>query len=299
MPAPPYLKKGDRIAIISPARKITPAEAESAIRMFRSWGLEVVEGKHLYAYADQFAGPDEQRLADMQQMLDDDSIRAIISSRGGYGTVRIIDHLDFTRFAQNPKWIVGFSDVTVLHSHIHRHYNIETLHAVMPVNFKEQDADAPSIATLKKALFGEELSYSLPPDPANRWGSCKGPMVGGNLSILFSLSGTASDISTKGKILFLEDLDEYLYHIDRMMMNLKRSGKLENLAGLVVGGMTRMRDNDIPFGKTANEIIAGALSEYDYPVCFNFPAGHLDDNRALILGREVTLEVSDEVRLEF
>jgi len=299
MITPSYLKKGDRITIVSPARKVTPAEAEPAIRMFRSWGLEVVEGKHLYASSNQYAGSDEERLSDMQQMLDDDSVRAIISSRGGYGTVRLIDKLDFTRFVQNPKWIVGFSDVTVLHSHIHRHYNIETLHAVMPVNFKEQGDEASSISTLKKALFGEELSYKLPSDPANRKGTCKGQMIGGNLSILYSLAGTDSDISTRGKILFLEDLDEYLYHIDRMMMNLKRSGKLGNLAGLVVGGMTKMRDNDVSFGKTANEIIAGAVSDYDYPVCFNFPAGHQEDNRALILGREVTLEVSDEVRLEF
>jgi muramoyltetrapeptide carboxypeptidase len=293
------LHHGGKIAIISTARKISRAEVQPAIRMFRTWGLEVLEGQHLYEAYDQFAGSDEQRLADLQQMLDDNSIRAIVCSRGGYGTVRIIDKLDFTRFVKNPKWIVGFSDVTVLHSHIHRHYNIETLHAVMPVNFKDQcDAD-PAISTLKRALTGRGLSYLFSSESINREGIGKGQLVGGNLSILYSLAGTSSDINTDGKILFLEDLDEYLYHIDRMMMNLKRSGKLENLAGLIVGSMMKMRDNEVPFGKTANEIIAGAVADYSYPVCYNFPAGHQEDNRALILGREVTLEVGSEVRLSF
>lgn len=299
MITPPYLKKGDRIAMVSPARKISPAEAERAINIFTSWGLEVVKGDHLYASCNQFAGSDEQRRSDFQKVLDDESIRAIICSRGGYGTVRIIDGLDFTRFRQNPKWIVGYSDFTVLHSHIHEHYKVETLHAVMLVNIKDKNEGDLSLISLKKALFGEELVYRLPSEQYNRKGSCKGPLVGGNLSILYSLNNTASDIKTEGKILFLEDVDEYLYHIDRMMMNLKRSGKLENLAGLIVGSMMKMRDNEVPFGKTANEIIAGAVADYSYPVCYNFPAGHQEDNRALILGREVTLEVGSEVRLSF
>jgi muramoyltetrapeptide carboxypeptidase len=299
MITPPYLKKGDKIAIVSPARKISPVEVEPAIRMFRSWGLEVVEGDNLYSSYKQFAGSDEQRKSDMQRMLDDDSIRAIVSSRGGYGTVRIIDNLDFTRFAQSPKWIIGFSDVTVLHSHIHRHFNVETLHAIMPVNFRDNCDGNRSLNSLKKALFGKDLVYKYPAGPLTRKGSCKGQIVGGNLSILYSLTNTNSDINTNGKILFLEDLDEYLYHIDRMMMNLRRSGKLEGLAGLVVGGMTKMNDNEIPFEKSANEIIAEAVEDYPYPVCFNFPAGHVNDNLALILGREVKLEVGEEVRLEF
>jgi muramoyltetrapeptide carboxypeptidase len=299
MTTPPYLKKGDKIAIVSPARKITREEVEPAMKMFRAWGLEVVEGEHLYASFNQFAGSDEQRQADMQQMLDDDSIRAIVSSRGGYGTVRIIDRLDFSRFVQNPKWIVGFSDVTVLHSHIHRHFNIETLHAIMPVNFRDRCESNPSLNSMRKALFGKEISYKYPAEPYFRKGSCKGPLVGGNLSILYSLTNTNSDIDTNGKILFIEDLDEYLYHIDRMMMNLRRSGKLDGLAGLIVGAMMKMHDNEIPFDKTAIEIIASAVEDYPYPVCFNFPAGHVDDNRALILGREVRLEVSDEVSLKF
>jgi len=299
MITPPYLKKGDKIALVSTARKISPAEVEMAIRVFQSWELEVVPGDHLYSAFHQFAGSDDQRQADFQQMLDDGSIRAIICSRGGYGTVRIIDQLDFTRFVQNPKWIVGFSDVTVLHSHIHRHFGVETLHAIMPVNFKDNCDRNPSLNSLKKALFGKELVYRFPAEHYYRKGSCKGHLVGGNLSILYSLTNTSSDIETNGKILFLEDLDEYLYHIDRMMMNLRRSGKLEGLAGLIVGSMTKMHDNQVPYEKTANEIIAGAVEDYPYPVCYNFPAGHVDDNRALILGREVTLEIGEEVKLAF
>jgi muramoyltetrapeptide carboxypeptidase len=299
MTTAPYLKKGDRIAIVSPARKISMEEMAPAIRMFTAWGLEVVEGEHLYASHAQFAGSDEQRKADMQRMLDDESIRAIVCARGGYGTVRIIDRLDFSRFVQHPKWIVGFSDVTVLHSHIHRHFNIETLHAIMPVNFKDKCESNPSLNSLHKALFGKELTYKFQGSELNRKGTCKGQLVGGNLSILYSLTNTNSDISTNGKILFIEDLDEYLYHIDRMMMNLRRSGKLEGLAGLVVGAMTKMHDNEVPFEKTAEEIIAQAVEDYPYPVCFHFPAGHQDDNRALILGREAGLEISELVRLSF
>jgi muramoyltetrapeptide carboxypeptidase len=299
MITPPYLKKGDRIALVAPARKISPSEVATAINIFQSWGLEVVTGEHLFSTYNQFAGSDDQRQADFQQMLDDTSIRAIICSRGGYGTVRIIDRLDFTRFLQNPKWIVGYSDITVLHSHIHRHYGMESLHAIMPGNFKDKCDGSPSLNTLKKALFGKELSYHFPAEQYFRKGSCKGQLVGGNLSILYSLTNTDSDISTNGKILFLEDIDEYLYHIDRMMMNLRRSGKLEGLAGLIIGGMNKMHDNAVPFDKTANEIIAEAVEDYPYPVCYNFPAGHLDDNRALILGREVTLEIGEEVKLFF
>lgn len=296
---PLYLIKGDRIALVSTARKVSKEEMEPAIRMFTSWGLEVVEGKNLYASYNQFAGSDDERRADLQRALDDDSIRAIICARGGYGTVRIIDDLDFSRVVTNPKWIVGFSDVTVLHSHIHRHFNIETLHAIMPVNFKDKCESNPSLNSLKKALFGKKLAYTYPGEPYFRKGSCKGQLVGGNLSILYSLTNTDSDINTNGKILFIEDLDEYLYHVDRMMMNLRRSGKLDGLAGLIVGAMSKMHDNDTPFARTANEIIAEAVEDFPYPVCYNFPAGHADDNRALILGREVSLEVADDVRLVF
>lgn len=299
MITPPYLRKGDKIAVVSPARKITPEEAANAIRVFRSWGLEVVEGDHLYAACHQFAGSDEQRSADLQKALDDPSIKAIICSRGGYGIVRIIDRLDFSGFLQHPKWIAGYSDATVLHSHIHRHHGVETLHAVMPVNFMDKCESNPSVVTLKKALFGKLSGYRLPVSPACRSGIAEGELVGGNLSILYSLTNTRSDISTAGKILFLEDVDEYLYHIDRMMMNLKRSGMLEGLAGLIVGGMTRMHDNQETYGKSAYEIIADAVGDYSFPVFYGFPAGHQEDNRALILGRRITMHVDEELLLSF
>ncbi len=297
--SPPYLQKGDRIAIVSPARKIRPQEVENAVKAFESWGLEVIQGEHLFSSDRQFAGSDEQRTADFQHMLDDPSIKAIMASRGGYGTVRIVDKLNFDKFVENPKWIIGYSDITVLHSHINRHFGIETMHAVMPVNFKGHCERNPSVTSLKKALYGKDLLYKFPAGDYCRKGDCEAQLVGGNLSILYSLTNTSSDISTIGKILFLEDIDEYLYHIDRMMMNLKRSGKLENLAGLVVGGMTGMRDNEVPYDRTANEIIAEAVEDYDYPVCYNFPAGHLDDNRALILGRNVKMRVGEDVELQF
>lgn len=299
MITPPTLSKGDKVAIVSPARKISREEVANAIMTFQSWGLEVVEGEHLYSAWHQFAGSDEQRSADLQQVLDDPSIKAVICSRGGYGTVRIIDRLDFSGFLRHPKWIVGYSDVTVLHSHIHRHFGIETLHGVMPINIKPKCESNPSVTTLKKALFGKALNYRLPVKEIDRKGIAEGEIVGGNLSILYSLTNTGSDISTSGKILFLEDLDEYLYHIDRMMMNMKRSGKLEGLAGLVIGGMTKMRDNEEPFAKSAFEIIAEAVEEYSYPVFYGFPAGHADDNRALILGREVKLEIGEKISLTF
>ena len=299
MITPPYLNKGDKVAIVAPARKIQPEDMAPAIRIFRSWGLEVVEGENLYASFDQFAGKDSERTADFQRMLDDESIKAIFCARGGYGSVRIIDRLDFSNFARHPKWLVGYSDFTVVHSHINRNYKVETIHSAMPVNFKELDPGAPAVTSLKKALFGADVSYAIPSHPLNREGKAHGRIVGGNLSILYSLAGTHSDIDTDGRILFLEDVDEYLYHLDRMMMNLKRNGKLGHLSGIVVGGMTKMRDNEIPYGKTPYEIIADAVKEFDYPICFGFPAGHQDDNRAMILGREVSLEVSSEVSLHF
>lgn len=295
---PPYLKKGDKIAMVSPARSITFEEVHPAIRYFQRQGLEVVLGTHVFSMSHQFAGTDNQRRLDMQQMLDDQTIRAIIAARGGYGTVRIIDKLNFAGFCAFPKWIVGYSDITVLHSHIQRNFGIETLHATMPLNMKADVAD-DSVVTMMNAMFGFRISYSYPSEPLSRSGVCEGVLTGGNLSILVGLTGTPSDVDMSGKILFIEDLDEYLYHIDRMMMHLKRSGKLERLAGLIVGGMTRMNDNATPFGKSANEIISEAVKEYNYPVCFGFPAGHLSRNLALILGRKVRLSVGKETELSF
>jgi muramoyltetrapeptide carboxypeptidase len=295
---PPYLQKGDKIGIVSPARSITFDEVHPAIRFYQRYGLEVVLGSYIFSRHRQFAGTDEQRRKDFQQMLDDDKIRAIICARGGYGTVRIIDKLDFTRFREYPKWITGFSDVTVLHAHIHRQFGIETLHTAMPINIRDENLD-DSLTTMMNALFGCQVAYTCNKPELSRDGIGEGLLVGGNLSILYSLMGSASEPDTTGKVLFIEEVDEYLYHIDRMMMNLKRAGKLAGLSGLIVGGMTKMNDNVIPFGFTANEIIADAVREYKYPVCFGFPAGHLEPNLALILGRTVTLKVGKVVELKF
>lgn len=285
---PSYLKKGATVAIVSTARKVSKKELLPALEILKKWGLKVVLGKSIEAEEHQFAGNDELRTFDFQTMLDDPSINAIWCARGGYGTVRIIDQLDFTNFKYHPKWIIGYSDVTVLHSHINN-LGLETLHAQMPVSI-ETKSEA-TINSLNKTLFGEDYSIEIKTDHNNVQGIASGQLVGGNLSILYSLCGSSSAINTKGKILFIEDLDEYLYHIDRILQNLKRNGMFEGLEGLIVGGMTQMHDNDIPFGSSAKEIILNTCSEYNFPIVFNFPAGHLEDNRALILGRKTDLMV--------
>jgi muramoyltetrapeptide carboxypeptidase len=292
---PPYLQKGDTIGIAAPARKISKEELQPALDCLQQWGLKIRLGKNLFGSCDQFSGTDAERAADMQDLLGDPQVKAILCARGGYGTLRIIDHLDFSEFLKNPKWIVGYSDVTVLHSHLHG-LGIETLHATMPIKFK---ADQESVESLRKALFGETLAYSWESNRAGRYGTASGLLVGGNLSLLTALNGSSSDLDMRGKILFLEDLDEYLYHIDRMMLNLKRSGKLKDLAGMLVGGMTAMKDNAVPFGKEVEEIIRDAVKEYSYPLAFDFPAGHADRNLALFLGREIKLAVGRNNTLSY
>ncbi len=295
---PPYLVKGDKIGIVSPSRSITFDEVHPSIRVLQKHGLEVILGSHVFSKHHQFAGTDEQRCLDFQQMLDDDSIRAILCSRGGYGSVRIIDRLDFSRFVEKPKWIIGYSDITVFHSHIHERYKVETLHATMPKNIVSDIPD-DSVSTMINALFGYRISYSYPSASFSRQGEAEGVLVGGNLSILVNLAGSLSALNTDGKILFIEDVDEYLYHLDRMMITLKRAGKLSKLKGLIVGGLSKMNDNVIPFGKTPVEIVAEAVSEFKYPVCFDFQAGHLDKNLALILGRKLRLTVGRKTELSF
>ncbi|MDO9595116.1 MAG: LD-carboxypeptidase [Lutibacter sp.] len=288
---PNYLKKGDTVAIVSTARKISSDQIIAAIKLLEKWGLNVVIGNTIGLEENQFAGNDVARINDFQQMLNNPKVKAIWCARGGYGTVRLIDQLDFAEFKKRPKWIIGYSDITVLHSHIHN-LGIATLHATMPINIEKNSKE--SLETLKKSLFGKNLAYEIPADEKNKSGNATGELVGGNLSVLYGLLGSKSSIKTDGKMLFIEDLDEYLYHIDRMLMNLKRNGYFSNLKGLIVGGMTDMHDNEIPFGKTAEEIILDCVAEFDFPVVFNFPAGHLDDNRALILGRTVELNVTQE-----
>ncbi len=293
---PPKLRKGDKVALISSARKVAPEEIQSAIDILNQWGLEVILGKNLFAQQNQFAGSDAQRASDLQEALDDETIQAVLFARGGYGTVRIIDKIDFSQFVKNPKWIIGYSDITVLHAHLDANFAIGSLHS--PMAFSFQKAGKAEIEKIKAALFTGTQSYEIPTHPLNKKGQATGKIIGGNLSILYSLLASKSDIDTKGKILFLEDLDEYLYHIDRMMMALKRSGKLQQLAGLVIGGMSDMKDNTIPFGKTAEEIICDAVKEFDYPVCFDFPAGHIPANFPLILGDTIELNSADKVELK-
>ncbi len=286
---PPYLKKGDTIAIVATARKNIEDNLKPAISWLHSWGLEVVLGKTIGLDHNQLAGTDEERASDFQAQLDNPNIKAIWCVRGGYGTVRMIDVLDWTKFKQNPKWIVGFSDVTVLHSHLNN-LGFASIHGIMPVSSKATEEAKES---LRKSLFGEPLEYIIPCDSMNRYGKAKGELVGGNLSILFSLLGSPSAVNCDAKILFIEDLDEYLYHIDRMMMNLKRNGCLESVKGIIVGGMTKMHDNEIPWGKNPLEIIDDVTKKYNIPIIYNFPAGHMADNHALILGKQVTLEAND------
>ena len=289
---PQYLKKGDTVGILATARKIDLATLQPAIKLLESWGLHVVIGKTIGIEENQLAGADWFRATDFQEMLDNPNIKAIWAAKGGYGTVRIVDRIDFTNFKKHPKWIIGFSDMTVMHSHINN-MDIATLHAIMAISVKSATPEA--ISSFRKALFGEPLSYTLAHDDYNQNGKGKGELVGGNLSVLYSVMGSKSEIDYKGKILFIEDLDEYLYHIDRMMMNLKRNGYFDNLQGLIIGGMTSMNDNDIPWGKDALQIIKDITKDYKFPIVYNFPAGHIKDNRALIMGKTVTLEVNDTV----
>lgn len=263
-----------------------------AIALLQSWGLEVVLGETVEASYHQFAGDDDLRARDMQRFIDDDDIKAIIAARGGYGAIRMIDKVDFGRFATNPKWLIGFSDITILHTHLFANYGVQSIHGQMPINIP--DASKHSLNTLRQALFGDSLSYEFTSHGINRSGKAKAILIGGNLSLLVASTGSASDPNYAGKILFIEDVGEYLYSVDRMLRMLKRAGKLASLAGLIVGGFSSMKDNDIPFGQTVPEIVIDIVKEYSYPVCFDFPAGHIPDNNSLILGRNVHLQVDDQ-----
>jgi len=291
MQIPPYLKEGDKVGIISTARKISEEEVQPAVNKFQEWGLEVVKGKNLHSEYHQFAGTKQQRTDDLQKMLNDKSIKAIFCARGGYGTVQIIDDINWDAFRRKPKWIVGYSDITVLHSHLQRQIGVESIHATMPINFPNNGEDDNAIISLKSALFSGKTNYHFNGHKLNRIGIANGKIGGGNLSILYSLLGSASDLSANTDIMFIEDLDEYIYHIDRMMMNMERNGKFIHLKALVIGGMSDMNDNTIPYGQTAEEIILEITKKYSFPICFNFPAGHIKDNRAIIMGRETIIEI--------
>ena len=247
------MQPGDSIGIIATAKKVETSQIFESVRVFENWGLLVETGKHLYSEDNQFAGTDEERAKDLQEMLYDKSIRAIVCVRGGYGTTRILDQIDFSSLLHDPKWIVGFSDVTAIHCHLNN-LGVESIHGIMPLLFGSKGSES-SIESLRLLLFGQEKPISCTGHYLNRLGNCSGQIIGGNLSLIVNLIGTASGIDTQGKILFLEDIDEYLYHIDRMMVQLDRTGMLEGLAGLIVGHMTDINDNAIPFGKNSYQII--------------------------------------------
>jgi muramoyltetrapeptide carboxypeptidase len=286
--APAYLKKGDLVLVIATARKRSQEQVQPAIDILQSWGLNVETGANVFKEHHQFAGTDDERASDLQWALDHKSAKAILVTGGGYGTLRIIDKVKFSGIKKYPKWFVGYSDVTMIHSRLHL-LDLASVHGTMAFQFTKHNGATES---LKKLLFGEKIKYEISPSVLNRNGNAEGEIVGGNLSILYALSGSVDDIKTKNRILFLEDLDEQLYHVDRMILQLKRSGKLKGLRALIVGGMSDMKDNAVPYGKTAEEIIADAVSEYNYPVCFNFPAGHIEDNRALYFGKKAKLTVT-------
>ena len=281
---PPYLEAGDTIAIAAPARKVSEQEMLPAVHFLQEAGFRVHFDERLFAECHQFAGDEPTRAGYIQELLDNPDIKAVWFARGGYGSARIIDQLDFSAFCRNPKWLMGYSDVTVFHAHVHQRYGIATLHATMPINVHDGEFDTPANRSLVDALTGRQLRYEIQKHPLSRPDEFSAPVVGGNLSILYSLMGSPSEQDTDGKVLFIEDLDEYLYHIDRMMTNLDRSGKLRNLAGLIVGYLSDMHDNTIPYGKNAEEIVAEHCQKYDFPIIFNFPAGHEALNKAIRMG---------------
>ena len=290
---PPYLSPGDTIGIMCPSGFMPEEKYSTCIRVLKEWGYKVKEGSTLKSQYHYFSGTDEERLNDLQQMMDDDEVNAILFARGGYGLTRIIDSINFKKFKKRPKWIVGYSDITLLHCHILKQYKIPSLHAPMAAAFNDGGQDNQYILSLKSALAGKKASIDIPFYQLNKMGQAIGKLVGGNLSLLAHITGTKSQVKMKGKILFIEDIGEYIYHIDRMMYQLKRSGQLDELAGLIVGGFTDMKDTVIPYGKEVYEMINDLVKEYTYPVCYHFPVGHQTENFALKVGVEHHLYVEE------
>lgn len=293
---PSNLQPGERIRIVSPAGKVQKDKVLPGIKLLQDEGFEVIIGNHVFDKHFQYAGTDQHRAADLQEAIDDPETKAIVCARGGYGSVRILEKIDFSSLQKNPKWIVGFSDVTVLHSVLNK-LGIASIHGAMPGFFLDNKKPSRSFYSLIDLLLTGRSKIQCQSDPSNRKGQARGELVGGNLSLLYSLQGTPWQLETTGKILMIEDLSEYLYHLDRMMQNLKLAGQLKDLAGLVVGGFTEMKDNDSPFGKSAHEIILEAVQDYQFPVCFDFPAGHIPKNLPLMLGGHYQLEVAEQCQL--
>ena len=289
---PPYLKKGDRIGIVCPAGFMEKTKVEVCIETLTKWGFKVVVGKTVGNQFNYFSGTDAERLSDLQTMLDDDSIKAILCGRGGYGISRIIDSIDFKKLKQHPKWIIGYSDVTLLHSHINKQLKVATIHSPMAAAFNDEGYKNNYVTSLQKAIKGSKARYSCNTNPFNKIGVASGELIGGNLAMIAHTLGTKSVYNTKDKILFIEDIGEYIYNIDRMFIQLKRSGLFKNLAALIIGGFTDLKDTTIPFGKSVYDIIHEHIAEYNFPICFNFPVGHQTENYALKIGIHYTLEVA-------
>lgn len=293
MITPPYLKSGDIVGIFAPARSIDQNSIDNFTNQLRKWGLRWKFGENLLGQYNRFSGSDEERSDDLQTMINDPEIRAIFAARGGYGSIRTLQNVDFSNFEKDPKWLIGYSDITVLHSYINKFTGTESLHGPMPLNFGES-TDKESVESLRKALFGEALSYNFGGHELNIEGEAEGEIVGGNLALISSLNGTVLFPDLRNKVLFIEDVDEYLYNIDRMMMNFSLSGVFNRIKALVVGDIgIKEEEDDIPFGKTAYEIIHEITDQYNIPVCFNFPAGHIFKNMTLIFGRKIQLRVGE------
>jgi len=297
---PPYLQPGNTIALVCPSGYMAIEKAQTCIDVLQQWGYKVKVGTTVGSQsANYFSGTDEERLVNFQQILDDDEVHAVLCARGGYGLTRIIDYINFKKFKKNPKWVIGYSDITVLHSHIYSNYGIATLHSPMAAAFNDGGFNNQYVQSLKHVLAGKRIKYECATHEFNKKGEAVGELIGGNLAMLAHMVGTQSDIKTKGKILFLEDVGEYLYNIDRMMRQLKRSGKLNKLAGLIIGGFSDTKDTERPFGQTVYEIIQDVVKEYDYPVCFGFPVSHEKENYALMVGQGYKLKVGkSKVSLE-
>lgn len=291
---PPYLKKGNTIGITCPSGYMPKANADKCIQTLQEWGYDVMVGKTLDSKSkNYFSASDEDKIAELQAMLDDVNIHAILFGRGGYGMSRIIDKLNFKKFKKNPKWLLGFSDITLLHSHLHTNCKIASIHSSMASAFNLKNNSPICIESIKNCITGKKTKYTSEFYAKNKTGNTKGKLVGGNLVLLTTAIGTSSDVDTKNKILFIEDIGEYLYSIDRMMYQLKRSGKLKNLAGLIVGQFTDIKDTDRPFGKSLEDLILDAVKEYKYPVCFNFPISHGKENVAVKIGVDYELKITN------
>jgi muramoyltetrapeptide carboxypeptidase len=297
---PPYLQPGQTIALVCPAGYMKMEKAQTCIDVLQQWGYKVKVGSTVGSSStNYFSGTDEERLLDFQQMLDDDEVNAVVCARGGYGLSRIIDRINFKKFKKHSKWIMGFSDITVLHSHIYSNYNIATIHGPMAGAFNDEGYKNEFVQSLKQVFEGKKIKYECATHEFNKKGEAVGELIGGNLALLAHLTGTPSDVKTKGRILFLEDVGEYLYNLDRMLRQLKRAGKLEKLAGLIIGHFSETKDTERPFGQNAYEIIYNVVKEYDYPICYGFPVSHETENYALKVGIGYKLKVGkSKVNLE-